>query len=216
MMRGVSKNTRGRFQSQYKHRYVGIFDTEEQAAIAYDDAVIADVGPRGINFPERFIGDRTSIPLTQSKFALIDEDMFDELSKYLWNCNNGYASRDRGKADGPGPQCIKMHQVIGGYRWDHISRDTLDNRKCNLRPATKQQQAINRGLPSNNSSGFKGVHYRNKKWKVSIGTSYNRKHLGSFYDPVEAALAYDKAARKYFGEFATLNFPESGEQGCQL
>ena len=59
------------------------------------------------------------------------------------------------------------------------------------------------------SSKYKGFHWnkRNKKWAAQITCDHKRHHLGYFVDEIDAAKAYDKAARKYHGEFAQPNFP---------
>jgi hypothetical protein len=149
-----------------------------------------------------------SIPLTQGKFALVDDEDFDKLNQHKWQYHLGYAIRRvLGKT-------IYMHnEVIGrkdGFEVDHISRKTLDNRRKNLRHATKAQNGINRGPNKNNTSGFKGVSWSKdkNKWDSQIAVSGKHILIGRFHDPKEAAKAYDEAARKHFGEFAYLNFPD--------
>ena len=99
---------------------------------------------------------------------------------------------------------------------DHINGDHLDNRKCNLRIATVKENSRNAGIRNDNTSGFKGVSFfrRRGKYRAYINIDQKQKHLGYFDDPEEAARAYDEAARSYFGEFACVNFPLPGEQGC--
>lgn len=89
---------------------------------------------------------------------------------------------------------------------DHINRDGLDNRRENLRLATYAQNMHNQRLPSNNSSGYKGVKLdkRTGKWAARIGINGTQKWLGYYDKPTEAYAAYCEAAREYYGEFARL------------
>jgi hypothetical protein len=90
---------------------------------------------------------------------------------------------------------------------DHIDKNPMNDRWSNLRLATRVQQAANRNLQSNNTSGYKGVRWskRDKKWIARITFDGNIKDLGYFDNPEEAAHAYNKGAIRYHGEFATLN-----------
>ena len=104
-----------------------------------------------------------------------------------------------------------MHNVIAGApQVDHVNGDGLDNRRANLRPASTAQNARNRSRPSTNRSGFKGVSWVRDRghWRAGIKVDGRSLNLGSFADPVEAAKAYDEAARRLHGKFARPNFPE--------
>ena len=111
---------------------------------------------------------------------------------------------------------MKMHREVihpPGYLFvDHINHNGLDNRKANLRPATRSQNSFNRLIiiRKDLSSKYKGVTWGKykKMWQARIGIYGKRKHIGFFKDEVQAAMAYDKAAKKYHGEFASLNFKE--------
>lgn len=96
-------------------------------------------------------------------------------------------------------------KIIQGQETDHKNRNGLDNRRSNLRAATHQQNQANRGRWK---SGFKGVRIVGPSWQATIRVSCQSIYLGSYQSPEKAALAYDKAAIKYFGEFAGLNFPQ--------
>lgn len=101
-----------------------------------------------------------------------------------------------------------------GMEVDHISTDTLDNRKANLRICTMLQNRGNRNKQANNSSVYKGVTYnkhrynKRKKWQAKICSNGVHIHLGRFLTAEEAAAAYNTKAVELFGEFARLNVIE--------
>lgn len=99
-------------------------------------------------------------------------------------------------------------QPEDGFWVDHINGDTLDNRRSNLRLCTVSGNNHNRMKSKNNTSGYKGVSWlkQNQKWRAYIKVNSKDKHLGCYLDKEDAARAYDKAAKEYFGEFARLNF----------
>jgi hypothetical protein len=98
-----------------------------------------------------------------------------------------------------------------GFLVDHKNLNTLDNTRTNLRLATRSQNMFNRNkIKSNTSSRFRGVCFdkRRKKWCAYITVEGKRIWLGTFDNEIDAAMAYDAAAKKYHGEFARLNFSE--------
>lgn len=151
------------------------------------------------------------IPLTQGKYALVDACDYEYLIQWKWcylkhQSSGGYAVRNDGK------QTIYMHRIIlermnceNFVRSDHINRDKLDNRRSNLRPATNHQSSCNQGKYKNNTSGYTGVSWHQGKWLALIQVNRKQKFLGCYDNKKEAALAYNKAARKYHGKFAVLN-----------
>jgi hypothetical protein len=160
------------------------------------------------------------IKLTQGKEALVDDEYFEELNRYKWCCDsNGYAVRvitiqPQNKKLGikRKQKTIKMHRIINntteGFDTDHINGNKLDNRKSNLRVATKQQNIRNRKTnSSNNTSGFKGVFWNkvNNKCKAQIRHNNQSIYLGYFDTAKEAAIAYNTKASELFQEFARLN-----------
>jgi hypothetical protein len=104
-----------------------------------------------------------------------------------------------------------MHRFIMGdpigIEVDHKKHgDTLNNRRSNLRLATKSQNGCNRGKQRNNTSGHKGVCWDSAKgkWRAEIKAGGKKFHLGRFRDKAEAAEAYKNAATKLHGEFTHL------------
>ncbi|MCI9298114.1 MAG: hypothetical protein HFI10_11830 [Lachnospiraceae bacterium] len=153
------------------------------------------------------------IPLTHGKTAIVDDVDFERLGIHHWSCcKAGYAMR--GFRDNGKMVYLKMHHaVIGkpppGYVVDHINGNRLDNRRGNLRFVTFQQNSFNtrKHQVENVTSRFKGVSYmRDKhKWRSRIMIGGREKHIGLYGTEEEAALAYNEAAKSYFGEYAKLN-----------
>jgi len=158
----------------------------------------------------------------KGKFALVDNEDFEKASQRRWfiyiqkNKNNVYAITNINSR-----RWYLHWEVFGkapkGMNTDHINRNGLDNQKSNLRHCTIQQNVHNRGIQRNNKLGYKGVGWCNTKqnWMAAINITINgiRKHktLGRFKNKKEAALCYDKGAKKYFGKYGYLNFPNEKE-----
>jgi hypothetical protein len=151
------------------------------------------------------------IPLTQSKSAIVNDRFYKRLMEMgSWQHNDGYAQkRQNGRT-------VQMHRIIWQLagrklprQLDHRDTNGLNNQLSNLRPATPSQNAQNRGPSRSNISGYKGVHYLPlcNKYCAKIQVRGKHKNLGHFKKAKQAAKAYDKAATRYFGEFAWLNFP---------
>lgn len=162
------------------------------------------------------LGDVAEISISNGLCVVVDQSDFDWLNQWKWcalggsgeGCSGPYAARFL-----PGfPRgVVRMHRLIidapNGIFVDHINRDTLDNRRRNLRLCTKGENGQN--VAARSLSGFKGVSQirSEDRWRAQI--KFNRRFisLGRFSNPDEAARAYDLAALRYFGPEAALNFP---------
>lgn len=196
----------------------GSFNAED-FQLTYDRIIDAQV--------ERVDG-AVRVPLTQGKFALVDEADWPRLRQHSW-----FAMKDQNKRDCYYARAkikrrsVSLHRFILGVtdaevRVDHINNDTLDCRRSNLRRADKWQSAQNRRSWTSRKrthqhhSPFKGVYARVRKnntvlvgWRSVIKARKIAHELGTFPTQEEAARAYDRKALELHGEYANLNFPRS-------
>jgi len=156
------------------------------------------------------------IPLTHGCVALVDDEDYERVNQYKWCVTNSktlprekwYAKRCEGN------RTYFMHRFIldikKGEMVDHINGNGLDNRRCNLRIINNSQNSMNR-RKTLGISKYKGVSWDkiNNKWVSHISFNYKCINLGRYINEEDAARAYDKAAKKYFGEYACINFPKS-------
>ncbi len=150
------------------------------------------------------------IPLTRGKTALIDNDDFERVNKIKWcatyNKGRWYAA---GHVPGTANKVMSLHSFImysgKGIYVDHIDHNGLNNCKFNLRIATNRQNQHNR--LAKKGKRFKGTTWRKgaHSWMARIVIDGKNKYLGDFKDERDAAIKYNEAAKKYFGEFALLN-----------
>lgn len=140
--------------------------------------------------------------------TIIDEEDADLAEYPLWIVNRRYVRIKVGE------NIFPLHRVIleriekrtlnKFEKTDHINRNSLDNRRQNLRVATTSQNSVNCLKSHRNTSGYKGVNFIKGRWRATVGN----KHIGVFDNPIDAARAYDAVMIEKYGEFAYLNFPD--------
>jgi hypothetical protein len=158
----------------------------------------------------------------------VSEKHFEELSKYTWMIDgNGYAvtsvyimSRKESRETGLcRSKNLRMHRLVYELEHnillsltdeiDHINQDKIDNTIENLRVSELGSgiNQINVGLRADNTSGYKGVIYREKtgKWEVKISYKNKRIWLGAYKDKNIAAQMYNEKALELFGDACYLN-----------
>ena len=161
------------------------------------------------------------VPLTGGKVAKVDQEDFPLVADSVWTLVRigrvNYARRSVKRPDGTWRNEYMHRLILRAETVDHKNGDGLDNRRRNLRPATRAQNLQNISRPPG-QSGFRGVeHYPKKgKWRANIGYGGKCLRLGYFDSPEDAARARDEKARELHGEFAVLNFPRTGERGVPI
>ena len=148
-----------------------------------------------------------TIRLTKGKSAIVDDADYVGLMKNHWCFSTGYAMRGTWRDH----KTHLMHrQIMGqppqGMEIDHINGNRLDNRRCNLRFATRSQNIINKGCQPNNKLGVKGVSKRAStgRFYARIGAKGRKPYLGIFPTIEEAIAARQKAEHNLYGEFAYM------------
>jgi len=156
--------------------------------------------------PIRIVGDVAFVPLTRGLEAVIDAEDVPLVKGKHWQAKPGRRQTHTTYA-ASGMSCLKMHRLImpapEGFEVDHIDGDGLNNRKSNLRIATREQNRRNVALRPDNTSGYKGVTFDKEtgKWRAVIRVDGKQKKLGRFATPDQAHDAYAKASRTLHGEF---------------
>lgn len=172
---------------------------------------------RGYSLQESLLADgkTVKVPLTRGQFALVDALDFNVVSAYKWFAlkapTKWYAVRS--KMVNCKRFTVYMAREImntsAECEADHKDGDGLNNRRKNLRNCLHVQNSRNLKVSRrNNKTGLKGVHWCNtsRRFIARIRCNYKIICLGYFQEAKKAALAYDEAAKKLFGEFSRLNF----------
>jgi hypothetical protein len=157
------------------------------------------------------------IPLSKGKWAIVDNDEYDWLSRLKWYVVNGkrcsYARRTVFDKYTKKTTYIYMHREIMGVakgdksQVDHVNHNSLDNRRVNMRRCSASENLRNQRRHIGSTSKYKGVSFAKgrNKWVANIVITGKQIYLGRFDVEEDAARAYNRAADKFFGEFAHVN-----------
>lgn len=153
------------------------------------------------------------VPLTRGHFALVDEEDFEEVSRFKWRAleklrADGTLRTVYAVRSGARRETVYLHrQLLGvadGVRVDHINGNGLDCQRNNLREATPAQNNMNKRMQVNNTSGFKGVSKLATCFQAQIQVDGRLRYLGRFKTAEDAARAYAEAAMAMYGDFANV------------
>ena len=156
------------------------------------------------------------LALQNGSFALVDDEDYEELSKFKWYADKRprscYVRRleKNNTPEGPRQRCIYLHRQImqppPGMDVDHINSDAMDNRRDNLRICTRSQNNQNARRRVDSNQAYKGVWITtNGKYAARIYDKGKKLHIGVFDSELSAASAYDQKAKELFGQYAKLN-----------
>lgn len=151
-----------------------------------------------------------SIPLTRGVFTIVNISDAQRLCRYKWfalKCKYGfYAARNKCRKNHKKGGIVLMHREIksrDGFLTDHKNRNSLDNRRSNLRIATRSQNNANSKARRN--SFPRGVYQSGNRFIAGISQNGRFRFLGRFNTAIEAAEKFNQAAKATHGKFAVIN-----------
>lgn len=184
----------------WKFKDVGCFCKRHYQEM-YRHGEVRDVGRRKKN---KFVvkDEIVEIHFDKGEIALIDREDLEKVQQLYWGLTaQGYI---HSKFEG---RMVRLHLYLLDFPdsiVDHINRNKLDNRKCNLRLCTHKENSRNRKILKRNTSGFTGVYFDKPsgKWRARIKVGRKNIHLGYFEKFEDAIEARKFGELKYFGDFA--------------
>jgi len=146
------------------------------------------------------------IPLSQGRFALVDDADYPLLSEFRWcyrperGGRQGYAVRNT-NVGGKRRQCYLHREIMQpgeGQEVIFLNHDRLDCRRENLRVVSKEDARRHHRVRRDSKSGVKGVRYNagTDSWSAYVHRHGHAYHVGTFSSPEAAAQAYEAELRR--------------------
>lgn len=132
--------------------------------------------------------------------AFVDDYAYEDVVRFSWHLDsNGYVIRYTGSCGTELLHRRVMHVTDSNIEIDHKNRNKLDNRRSNLREATRAQNAQNVGGWKNSSSKFRGVSFvkTTGRWRAYCRVNYKNFHIGTFNTEIKAAQAAAKFRQEH-------------------
>jgi hypothetical protein len=152
------------------------------------------------------------IDLTKGFFAKVDDEDYGRAIAHPWRAVKSPTHERWYAVASINGKTTYLHRfvlkVVGKLHVDHRDGDGLNCQRYNLRPCTRSQNMANRTHAPRNATGYFGVTKHRKKWTAMVKVEGRTLYGGSHATPEAAARARDALAKKHFGEFARLNFPD--------
>lgn len=194
---------------------LSVSNNDRTHLIAFGTTYAIDPDSGGVFLP---LGGKTH----PGEFALVDAEDILRVGRIGWSAWSPPNAVDRKIFYAKGSvrhESMYLHRFILELKdsklvVDHVNHNGLDNRRCNLRVGTHQENIFNRRANLNGSSPYKGVCWQENvgHWKASLRKGAEVRRIGYFESEEDAARAYDEWARQFFGEHAYLNFPNDTPQ----
>lgn len=149
------------------------------------------------NYAEILLYNKENNLVGKSMIDIEDIDKIKDL-KWYFDAHGGYVVSSKCRRQ------IKLHRFVMDcpqeFCIDHLFHNKLDNRKCNLKIVTIQQNNLNTGVQSNNKSGFRGVFWDKKRnrWLANLRINKSNVHLGYFININDAIKVRKQAENEYF------------------
>ncbi len=204
---GVERSGKDRWKARHKRKSLGSFATMAAAGLAVLECRLQEAKLKEeLHLAMPIVRNTEGIAViktSKGEDILVDDSDWTELMRYGWSITRKVASATIATNN------VTMHHFLlplnGADVIDHINRNSVDNRRSNLRRASHALNGHNKSKREDASSKYLGVFVTNNKFHVSIAKDYEINHFGTYEDELVAAYVHDEAARELYGDVARSN-----------